>query len=267
MSLKEKFTNNKQRYITAIVLLACLVFILIINNVFLIWVVLGIVFLLGFAESIRLFDCRSQTSLYVFAVFVWILAGFNGRPIESAIFVAMIMAGILAYKKSFDPKQILPFIYPTIPFLTLYSIYKDFGLSAIVWLIVIVVLTDVGAFFGGKTFGKTPFSSTSPNKTLEGAVIGLVVAVTIGSFVGLGSSGGFFITSLLVSFAISLSAIFGDLFESYLKRNANLKDSGKILPGHGGVLDRMDAMLFGSITMHFLLYFLDIWKTNSIVFI
>lgn len=267
MSLKEKFTNNKQRYITAIILLACLILILAINNAFLIWAILGIVFLFGFAESLKLFECKSQISLYIFATLVWILAGFNGRPIESAIFIAMIIAGILAYKKSFDPKQILPFIYPTIPFLTLYSIYKDFGISAIIWLIVIVVLTDVGAFFGGKAFGKTPFSPTSPNKTLEGAVIGLVIAITIGSFVGLGSLGGSFITSLLVSFAISLSSIFGDLFESYLKRNANLKDSGKILPGHGGVLDRMDAMLFGAITMHFLLYFLDIWKTNSIVFI
>ncbi|PAF52709.1 phosphatidate cytidylyltransferase [Helicobacter sp. 13S00477-4] len=268
MGFKENFSNNKQRYITGIIMILCLALILYLNYAILIWVVLGIGYILGFQEAIKLFGCKGHWTMYLLAILVWLLAPINDRPIESAIFIAMIIAGYLAYKKSFQSKQILPFIYPTIPFLAVYAVYKDFGVSGVVWLIVVVSLTDVGAYFGGKAFGKTPFTSTSPNKTLEGAIIGLAIAVAVGSFIGMGRElSGNFIVSLLISFSISLSAIFGDLFESYLKRNASVKDSGNILPGHGGILDRMDAILFGAITLHFLMYFLKIWKeTSSITF-
>ncbi|PAF53476.1 phosphatidate cytidylyltransferase [Helicobacter sp. 13S00482-2] len=270
MNLKEFFSNSfskeKQRYITGVLIIAALALILYVNEIILVWFILGIAYLVGFSESIKLFDCKSHSVMYVLAVIVWIFAGLNGRPLESSIFIAMLMAGYLGYKKSFNPKQILPFIYPSIPFLVLFSVYKDFGRVAIIWLIVVVALTDIGAYFGGKAFGRTPFTPTSPNKTLEGAVIGLAIAVAVGSFFGIGV-GTNFIIGIFVSFAISLSAILGDLYESYLKRNANLKDSGKLLPGHGGVLDRLDAILFGAITMHFLLYFLTIWKEPSVIFI
>ncbi|PAF41889.1 phosphatidate cytidylyltransferase [Helicobacter sp. 11S03491-1] len=265
--MPDKLGKDKQRYITGIIIILCLILILSINHIILVWTILGIAYLFGFGESIKLFACKSHWMMYLLAVIVWIFAGINGRPIESAIFIAMVMAGYLAYKKSFHPKQILPFIYPSIPFLTIFAIYKDFGSHAIIWLIIIVALTDVGAYFGGKAFGKTPFTSTSPNKTLEGAIIGLAIAVAVGSFVGIGGLSGNFIISLLISFGVSLSAILGDLYESYLKRSVDLKDSGKILPGHGGILDRLDAILFGAITMHFLLYFLDIWKDTSIMYI
>lgn len=266
MNLKEgffsKFNKDKQRYITGIIMILALVLIFWINDIILIWAVLGIAYLVGFSESIKLFGCKSHFMMYLLAASVWIFAGLNGRPIESGIFIAMLMAGYLGYKKSFDPKQILPFIYPSIPFLVLFAVYRDFGVRAIIWLIVVVALTDIGAYFGGKAFGRTPFSPTSPNKTLEGAIIGLAVAVAVGSFFGIGV-GGNFIIGILFSFAISISAIFGDLFESYLKRNANLKDSGRLLPGHGGVLDRLDAILFGAIMLHFLLFFLERWKEPS----
>jgi phosphatidate cytidylyltransferase len=62
-----------------------------------------------------------------------------------------------------------------------------------------------------------------------------------------------FLLSLVVALLVSTSSIFGDLFESYLKRNANIKDSGNILPGHGGVLDRLDGYLFGAVVMVLLL--------------
>ncbi|PAF48456.1 phosphatidate cytidylyltransferase [Helicobacter sp. 12S02634-8] len=265
MSLKENFLSNKSRYITGIILIVCLALILYIDNTPLIWAILGIAYLFGFFEAIKLFGCKSHLMMYLLAVILWVLAGLNGRPIEAAIFIAMVMAGFLAYKKSFNPIQILPFIYPSIPFLALFAIYKDFGVYAIWWLVIVVALTDIGAYFGGKAFGKTPFTPTSPNKTLEGAIIGLAIAVAIGSFIGMGSLSGNFIISFLISFAISVSAILGDLYESYLKRNAQLKDSGNILPGHGGVLDRLDAVLFGAITMHFLLYFLQTWKETSLI--
>ena len=86
---------------------------------------------------------------------------------------------------------------------------------------------------------------------MEGVVGGIAVATIGGMFFGLGvvDLG----VAFLISFTVSVSSIFGDLFESSLKRKAGVKDSGDLLPGHGGVLDRIDGYLFGGIVMLVLL--------------
>jgi phosphatidate cytidylyltransferase len=109
----------------------------------------------------------------------------------------------------------------------------------------------VGAYFVGRSMGKTKFCQTSPNKTIEGVVGGVIVAAILGSIFSIGSFG--FIQALVISLIVALSSVFGDLFESYLKREANVKDSGDILPGHGGILDRTDGFLFAGIVMVVLL--------------
>lgn len=103
---------------------------------------------------------------------------------------------------------------------------------------------DTAAIFVGRAFGKTPLAAKiSPKKTVEGAVGNLVacIAVAIGWSLAIGYSWG-------VGLAVGLSAgtlgQCGDLFESALKRKSGVKDSGTILPGHGGILDRLDSMLF-----------------------
>lgn len=260
--------SNKQapketkRYITAILLLVGLGVILYFHSQFLVWITLGIFFILAFRESLALFKLKSSLILYGGAVLAWALSFFNASPILSGVFVLMIIASFLAYKKSISAKTLLPFIYPTLPFLALYALYSKmggFGVSCLIWLIVVVAFTDTGAFFGGKIFGRTHFSFTSPNKTLEGAGIGIALGVIAGSIAGIGPSGGF-IPSLLISIGISLASVFGDLFESYLKREAGVKDSGNILPGHGGILDRFDGILFGALAMYYLLGFLPLWQ-------
>jgi phosphatidate cytidylyltransferase len=113
--------------------------------------------------------------------------------------------------------------------------------------LVVVAMTDVGAYAVGKSIGKTPFCATSPNKTMEGVLGGIAVATLSGMFIGLSIVD--FTTSILISFFVAVSSIFGDLFESSLKRAAGVKDSGALLPGHGGVLDRIDGYLFGAVVM------------------
>ncbi len=126
---------------------------------------------------------------------------------------------------------------------------SEFGFGLIVLLSLIVWANDTGSYITGKAVGKTPFFPTiSPNKTLEGAIGGCVCGLAVAMTSGLLLTRFGFIDLGLYSL-ITLGLVFvvlaqtGDLFESALKRRANLKDSGSIMPGHGGALDRLDSIV------------------------
>lgn len=115
-------------------------------------------------------------------------------------------------------------------------------LSAVVFS---VWLNDSFAYIFGSLFGKRKvFKSISPNKTLEGTVIGFSLTLLVGAIVGYVFFESFFWLLLGTVFVGTFFGILGDLFESLLKRCARVKDSGKIMPGHGGFLDRFDSLLF-----------------------
>jgi phosphatidate cytidylyltransferase len=104
---------------------------------------------------------------------------------------------------------------------------------------------DTGAYMGGRTFGRTRLAPRiSPNKTVEGLAIGIVVAVAAVWFAGLYQDWLSGTDALLLGLAVALAAPVGDLFESYLKRDAGTKDTGRLFGAHGGALDRLDAVLF-----------------------
>lgn len=118
---------------------------------------------------------------------------------------------------------------------------------ALIYLILITALADTGAYFSGKFFGKHLMApKVSPKKTLEGALGGLILASLLPSlfYEWIGKSGrADFFEILLISMGLVLISIFGDLFESLLKRHCGVKDSGVLLPGHGGILDRIDSVI------------------------
>lgn len=266
--IKARFLADKARFITALALIAALVIVLSIDYPLLTCVILAIFCLIGVRESLSLYGLESAPHYCIATALAWVGAYLSSRVIESALFILIVYASYLAYSKKISPKALFPFIYPLLPFLSIYALYKDAGGNGVwvlIWLIVIVALTDTGAYFGGKILGKTPFCPTSPKKTIEGVICGVICGVVCGSFVGIGITENF-LYSLGISFVVAISAVFGDLFESYLKREAGVKDSGSILPGHGGVLDRLDAVLFGAVVMHFLLFFLPTYNDFIIVF-
>lgn len=256
-TIKEKFNADKARYISGIIMIIVLAVLLFIDNKLLTWAMLGFLLIVGFKESLALWNVEDKLWLYIVLIASWIAAYFNDRPVIVGLFSIIVIAGFLAYSQKIELKTILPFIYPLIPFLTIFAVYIDFKVHGIIWLILIVALCDIGAYFGGRAFGKTPFSPTSPKKTIEGAIIGLATAVVIGSIVGIWTLNVHFLASIILSLIVGIASISGDLFESYLKRKAGVKDSGWIFPGHGGVLDRLDAMFFGAICMYFLLSFFN----------
>lgn len=244
------FTASKERVTTGLALVGAVLIIGFIDNFFLMWLFLGAVYLLAFKEAMRLFEIDNGDLIY-YAIGIWLLAAIYPYGDDLFVLAGVAYASAVAFNKELGWKNFFPFIYPTAGMLFILTMYEEYGVISLLWLLVVVALTDVGAYAVGKSIGKTPFSPTSPNKTMEGVAGGIAAATIGGMFVGLGIVD--LEVAFIISFMVSVASIFGDLFESSLKRSAGVKDSGDILPGHGGVLDRIDGYLFGAIVMLVLL--------------
>ena len=140
-----------------------------------------------------------------------------------------------------------------IPMLSSYIVHlrsiNDSLESGLVWIFLLLTITwcgDTGAYFAGRFFGKRKlFERVSPKKTIEGALGGYVVALvgaSIVKYIALAEVSWMHL--VMCTICINTTGILGDLIESMLKREAGVKDSGNIMPGHGGILDRVDSLLF-----------------------
>ena len=144
--------------------------------------------------------------------------------------------------------SVLPILYLGLPVGSLIAIRESHGATGLFLLMLTVMVSDTAQYYTGRLVGRRPLApAISPKKTIEGAVGGFVFGTAL-----LAGLGYWWLATVPLSIRIVLGAaivalgIAGDLFESMLKRSAGVKDSSTLIPGHGGVLDRIDALLFAA---------------------
>jgi len=171
-------------------------------------------------------------------------------------------------KKSRVTWAVLGVFYIIIPTLLMVGLrgndvgFDTMGFQRLLFVLACVIGADVGAYFGGSMFGGAKLApKLSPNKTWSGAISGQVLAVTLGALfghlVGIGWMSG-----ALLALPIAVLSVLGDLFESGVKRSLNVKDTGGLMPGHGGLLDRLDSLMAAIIGFAIiLLVFPGVWPS------
>lgn len=137
------------------------------------------------------------------------------------------------------------------------------GLTATLLAFGCIWAADIGAYIFGKCFGRTRLSDISPKKTVEGAIFGVLGSIVVAIF---GSWSlqwpGFPWAGLILGLLIGIASLLGDLTESLMKRDAGVKDSGQLIPGHGGILDRADSYVFTApLVYYFITLFLPLLST------
>lgn len=169
-------------------------------------------------------------------------------PFVSLIFAIALMVRVVFSKNrfNFDDAGVLTLTMLYIGFgFNMFVQARMVGLGMLMYLLLTVWSTDSGAYLVGRKIGKTKLApQISPNKTWEGSIGGTVVAIIVGiifSVTGLIHYG--ILATILMTLFLSIAGQLGDLVESSLKRYYGVKDSGRILPGHGGILDRFDSLL------------------------
>lgn len=149
----------------------------------------------------------------------------------------------------------VPFLLHYMPKIVKLAVEKgysiDTGVFLCVWIVVVAKCADAGGLLIGKRFGRTPLSAVSPNKTFEGALGGIAVSMIAGAtlsvFLKEYSPEGFgFFTAAFSAVPVAIASIASDLVESAFKRQAEVKDSGKLIPGIGGIFDLTDSLILSA---------------------
>ncbi len=181
----------------------------------------------------------------------FLLLMYSGR--ESILLIIYIVLPVISsveiFRKVKSPLNpvILFFgiIYVTVPFMMLSELLKLSGFNIVIYTFVLIWTCDTAAYFGGRAFGKHQLSEISPKKTREGMVSGFVFTVMISLILHFMFSDKINLQdALCTGLIIGIFSQIGDLFESLIKRYCVVKDSSGLIPGHGGILDRFDSLIY-----------------------
>jgi CDP-diglyceride synthetase len=219
--------------------------------------------LLGIAASVSLslaaywrFESGIPLVLFLTVVFslLWYLAGVDDEAPVLNIGITLLGVLYVGFLGSFAALMLK----------------DDNGIGMLTAAILLTVAYDVGGLFVGRAMGRQPLSSASPNKTVEGLIGGCVAVVVVALVLGavgrpvpFADSPGGFPDMLLLGIVVAAVAPLGDLSESLMKRDLGLKDMGSMLPGHGGLLDRFDGLLFVLPATYYVARLLDLFVGSS----
>lgn len=259
----------KQRIITAIIAMAIFIPLVVVGN----WpftIAIYIMATIGLFEllrmrGIKLFSVPGMMTWAALAVLLmpssignqmYELIGYTKIELTFiAVLFLLIYTVLVKNRYTFDHAafSVLGALYVGIGFYYLIET-RHFGFEFVIYALIVIWMTDTGAYFVGRKFGKRKlWPDISPNKTIEGFVGGIISAIIFAClfqyFVPVTSS---YIILVGVTIIASITGQLGDLVESALKRHYDVKDSGNLLPGHGGILDRFDSLLFVLPLLHFL---------------
>ncbi|MBF0381266.1 MAG: phosphatidate cytidylyltransferase [Magnetococcales bacterium] len=197
------------------------------------------------------------------------LVVYSGMEEYTLPFIALVLFSMISYRVlNYKPdKPVIAawsvdfagLIYCTIPLILLIKIKSDLGGHFLVFLLLIIWATDSGAYFSGKFFGKRKLAPRlSPGKTWVGFYGGCLGGILVSLAGNILFSFAFpYWQAILIGLFLSLAGQLGDLAESLLKRESGIKDSGNLIPGHGGLLDRLDSVLFAAPVFYILLIWID----------
>lgn len=265
-----------KRWITALVLIPILLFVLLTANIHLLAVLVSVVAILAIREYLRIIFGNDKGPVsntikiisYSISMILIISACLGSWEVLFLVIAMNFMANsifVLArFKSNLDTfeiisKQVLGIVYIPVSLALLIFIKElEGGTFWIIWLLLVTFSNDSGAFYTGTFLGKRKLSpNISPNKTIEGAIGGAITAMVIGFIFCLIFFKNISLAFLMIPGALMLAGAgtIGDLFESAMKRTSRIKDSGKILPGHGGMLDRIDGLLLAIPVLYVYLVF------------
>ena len=260
----------KTRTISAIVMLLILIPITILGGIpyTILFTILGV---LGLYEFLKLDKDIPVLIKYtsILFVIVMILYNYNDTTVYYLLNYKLLTGMLLFYfitivvignNDRFNYKKAFYLIVTTlligISFNSLIILRNHGGYYLIFYLFMISTLTDTFALFGGKLLGKHKLSKLSPKKTIEGSIIGSIIGSVAATVFALCyvTTNLSFINVFISTFVLSIFGQFGDLFFSSIKRECKVKDYSNLIPGHGGILDRLDSIIF--VTLGYILILL-----------
>ena len=252
----------KSRLISAGVILLFIVPLIIIGDIYF-KLGLLIISLLAIKEILSLKSIPNSLKIITYALTIILMLLNLSVTIRIYIAILVYFSLLVFYEKDKYNIEICSYlclfvIFITMVFNSLYSIRMT-DINTFIYLLLITTFTDTCSFFGGMLFGKRKLiPRISPNKTIEGAVIGTIFGTIIPSifYIFMVLPGGDVFSIIFLTFILSIIGQIGDLIFSSIKRYYKIKDFSNIMPGHGGVLDRLDSLIFVTISYIVLINFI-----------